>query len=246
MTAAARRALGRKPRVVVVEQDQVFREEVLRSSLQRLHFEVEGVANARELYRSMLARSFDILLLDARPPDESALSVASYLRRHTPAMGIVMLGNQVSERERRESLKAGVDAYLSKPLDGNLLTGTLRNLLRWITQTPAATGSTRAWRLDETGWRLHAPNGVEIPMSLAERQVILRLSAAAGAPVSRENLIATISDDPDEFDPHRLEMLVYRLRKRCRQRSGQALPLHAVRGVGYALSTSSVCTRTPR
>lgn len=236
MTAAARRALGRKPRVVVVEQDEAFLEQVLRPKLQRLRFDVEATSNARELYRAMLGRSFDIVLLDARPPDECALSIASHLRRCTPALGIVMLGSPVSECERRASLKAGVDAYLTRPLDTSLLADTLRNLLRWITQTPAAGGSTRGWRLDESGWRLYAPNGTEILMSLAERQVILRLAAAAGSVVSREKLIATIAENPDEFDPHRLEMLVYRLRKRCRQKAGLELPLHAVRGVGYVLS----------
>jgi DNA-binding response OmpR family regulator len=38
-----------------------------------------------------------------------------------------------------------------------------------------------------------------------------------------------------DFDPHRLEMLVYRLRRKCLQLTGQELPLRAVRGIGYVL-----------
>jgi len=51
--------------------------------------------------------------------------------------------------------------------------------------------------------------------------------------VERERLIAGMTESPADFDPHRLEVLLHRLRQRVRGASGHALPLRAVRGIGY-------------
>ena len=40
------------------------------------------------------------------------------------------------------------------------------------------------------------------------------LAAAAGMPVRREMLIAKLVENVHDFDPHRLEMLVHRLRRK--------------------------------
>jgi DNA-binding response OmpR family regulator len=82
---------------------------------------------------------------------------------------------------------------------------------------------------------LTAPSGSTVPLSQAERQVMALLMASRGAPVSREVLIAHLTGDVEAFDPHRLEMLVFRLRQKCRQACGQDLPLRTVRGAGYLL-----------
>ena len=70
---------------------------------------------------------------------------------------------------------------------------------------------------------------------MAERQVIAALAATPGIPVPREALMGQLAEGAQDFDPHRLETLVYRLRRKCVQQTGMELPLRAVRGLGYAL-----------
>ncbi|WP_430540172.1 helix-turn-helix domain-containing protein [Pseudoxanthomonas mexicana] len=45
-----------------------------------------------------------------------------------------------------------------------------------------------------------------------------------------------MDDVVDDFDPSRLEMLIHRLRRKVECKSGQELPLSAVRRMGYMLS----------
>ena len=151
--------------------------------------------------------------------------------------------------DRLRGLRAGADAYLVKPLDMAEVVQTLHNVnARRVAQAspqpegrqqrpvpipaPADSGG---WRLDRQGWSLLAPCGTPVPLNQAERQVLMALAASPGAPVSREALIARLTGGADGFDPHRLEMLVYRLRQKCRQACGEDLPLRAVRGAGYLL-----------
>lgn len=229
-------AARRLPTLAVVEDDRTFREDVLVPVLSHSGFSVVGMEGALDLYRSMTLRSYDLVLLDIGLPDEDGFSIAAHLRGLSPRVGIVMLTGYDSGQDRIRGLRAGADAYLPKPVDMEEVVTTLHNLARWVVPDTSAAHTRTKWRLDERGWCILAPGGVEIEMSLAERQVMAMLAAAAGVPVQREALIARLVKNAHDFDPHRLEMLVHRLRKKCQQLAEEELPLRAVRGVGYVLN----------
>jgi DNA-binding response OmpR family regulator len=228
---------GRPVSLAVVEDDDDYRDSVLVPRLAAAGFAVHGMARALDLYRAMTLRPYDLVLLDAGLPDEDGYSIAAHLRRLSGSIGIVMLTGLGSAQDRLRGLRAGVDAYLHKPTDIETLTATLWNLTRRVSaaQGHVPAMQARRWRMDETNWRLMAPGGGEVEMSLAERQVLSILAAQCGAPVRRETLIEQLVKNVHDFDPHRLEMLVYRLRRKCLQLTGQELPLRAVRGIGYVL-----------
>ena len=229
-------AAHRQPTLAVVEDDRAFREEVLLPVLAHSGFSAVGMAGALDLYRSMMLRSYDLVLLDIGLPDEDGLSIAAHLRSLSPRIGIVMLTGYDSGKDRMRGLRAGADAYLSKPVDMEELVTTLRNLARWVVPDTNETSARARWRLDERGWCILTPKGVEIEMNLAERQVMAMLAAATGVPVQREALIARLVKNAHDFDPHRLEMLIHRLRKKCQHLAEEELPLRAVRSVGYVLN----------
>lgn len=234
--ASRTRAACRPPTLAVVEDDRTFREDVLLPVLAHSGFSVVGMGGALDLYRSMTLRSYDLVLLDVGLPDEDGFSIAAHLRRLSPRVGIVMLTGYDSAPDRMRGLRAGADAYLPKPVDMEEVVATLCNLARWVVPEAGAEPTRTNWRLDERAWCIVSPGGVEIEMNLAERQVVSMLAAAAGAPVQREALIAGLVKNAYDFDPHRLEMLVHRLRKKCQQLAQEELPLRAVRGIGYVLN----------
>ncbi|WP_167285214.1 response regulator transcription factor [Marilutibacter alkalisoli] len=226
-----------RPTLAVVEDDAELREQILLPALARAGFEVAGMASALELYRAMAGTSYDLVVLDVGLPDDDGLSIARHLRSLSPTIGIVILTGYGSGKDRLRGLQAGVDAYLSKPADMDELAMTLHNLAKRVQpgQGQADAGPGR-WRLDEGGWRLRSPGGGEVTLNLFEREVIKMLAAASGMPVRRDALIAQLVEDIHDFDPHRLEMLVYRLRKKCLKLTEEELPLRAVRGIGYVLA----------
>jgi two-component system, OmpR family, response regulator PhoP len=80
-----------------------------------------------------------------------------------------------------------------------------------------------------------APGGGAVTLTLAERCVLGQLMAKAGEAVSRETLIAALTPDIYDFDPHRLETLIHRLRRKVSHATREALPLRALHGVGYVM-----------
>lgn len=222
-------------KVAVLEDDASLREDILVPRLAQSGFEVEGFGSSPELYRRMIAVSFDVLVLDLRLDGESGLDVARYLTQVSP-IGIVMLTGRGNGEERLLGLSELVDAWLDKPVDMDLLVATLRSVTRRARSNPATqSAAPQSWRLSDSGWRLHAPDGRSVALNLLERRLLTRLFAADGEPVGHDDLIADLSAVAENFDRHRLEIVIHRLRRKVDGQLGLSLPLRAVRGVGYLM-----------
>jgi len=201
---------------------------------------VRGLGSAEALYRALLSDRCDIVVLDVGLPGEDGYAVASHLRASQP-IGIVMLTGRSDARDMALGLTQGADLYLVKPPDMDVLIAGLHSLRRRLPLLPsgpavAATAPPPRWRLADDDWTLHAPTAATLALTVMERGVLQRLFHAAGAAVTREQLIANITDAPWDFDPHRLDVLVHRLRTRVRSATGVELPIRALRGQGYLLT----------
>lgn len=213
-----------RKQVAVVEHDPVVRSAIL-PILDNAGYEAKGFDSALAFYRALVSTRFDVALLGDDVPDEDGFAIARHLRACAGGTRLVILGSQTIEPDRLQEV--AVDGFLIKPVDPSRLLATLSAL--------TVTTMTGRWRLDAPGWRLVSPGGTEIPLSLPEQQVLRLLAATPGQPVRRERLIAGLSADTHAFDPHRLEVLVYRLRRKCESAAGAALPLRSVRGIGYTI-----------
>lgn len=226
-------------KVAVLEDDLALREDILVPHLASAGFDVEGFGSSAELYRRMVAVPFDLLVLDLLLDGESGLDVARYLGE-VSTIGIVMLTGRGSDEEKLRAVADLVDAWLPKPIEIELLVATLRGIARRAqlnARGRAARITTESWRLSESGWRLHAPSGRSIAVNLLERRLLTRLLAAGGEPVGHDELIADLSAVAENFDRHRLEIVIHRLRRKADHQLGLSLPLRAVRGVGYMMLT---------
>jgi len=221
-------------RVAIVEDEERFREAVLVPGLRDFGFDAMGVGSAGELYKSMLARQFDIIVLDIGLPDDSGLNVVRHIRQLSAKIGLIMLTASSERQDRIQALSEGADMYLPKPIDVDVLAVTLRSLARRLSATSGATPAAPSeWHLDATGWCLVAPNGAIFALTSSERSIVNALMEAEGSPVTREALIAALGEDPYTFDHHRLDMLVYRLRRKLSDTDGVQNPLLTSRGAGY-------------
>lgn len=233
-------------RVAVVEDDQALREGIIVPGLAQFGFDAIGMERASDLYRHMVATSFDMVVLDLGLPGEDGVSTARYLRECSTIGIVVLTGSHESEDQVRAML-AGADLYLRKPSGLAVLAASLHSLGRRLVSRTAphdARGEPETrmtahaidaeWRLAVNDWSLIPPKGAAVPLSPSERGVLRQLFDAQGATVSREALIAALHDDIHEFDPHRLEMLIYRLRRKAKEHGIDVLPLVTVRGAGYA------------
>ncbi len=225
-------------KLAVLEDDDILRDEILVPDLTRSGFEVEGFGTSAAMYRRMIGNAFQLLVLDIGLRDEDGFEVARHLRSTLP-IGIVSLTGRAGRDDRLRGLDEGIDAWLVKPVDIDVLVATLNSLARRLrlyesSNDPAPLIPVN-WRIPEGSWSLHAPSGESVLLNLQERRVLMRLLATPGQPATREQLIGDLAGLGRDFDPHRLEMLVHRLRRKVEERLGEALPLRTVRGCGYVM-----------
>lgn len=223
-------------RILVVEDDIGMREGVLIPGLKEVGFNVVGADSAAEAYRCMLTQDFSVFVLDVDMPGESGLAIAKHLRTVTEA-GIVLTGHK-RKADHIYGLDEGADVYITKPIDIDMLIATVRSLLRRLNQLNALRAVEKpspSWRLDMQDWNLASPQGVKVRLTHAERLLIDMLAASPGETVPRDTIISRMARDIHDFDPHRLEMLVHRLRRKVLSTTSEQLPLNAVRGIGYVL-----------
>lgn len=229
-------------KVAVTEDDALLRDRVLLPGLRDHGFNVQGYGDATELYRGLLAEAFDVVILDIALPGEDGLSIASHLRRIQPGLGIVMLTGTGSRENHLRALRDGADIYLAKPVDVEIIAVTLHSLSRRLPRTATGTVPTEppgTWRLLSDGWCLETPAGRIIALTTPERSLLALLARHRGQTVERERLIDALTDDASDFDPHRLEALVHRVRRKAAAAAPDAppLPLLSVRGKGYVLAS---------
>ena len=219
------------PRIILVEDDAVLRDEILGPGLRDAGLDVTAVGSAAQLYECLRRGPFDIVVLDVGLPDVDGVEVLRHLRSIS-SVGVVLLTGRAGAADRLLGLRAGADTYLTKPIEIDVLAATLHSLARRLQSAPI---SVQTWRLGTGGWHLYSPDGKRIELSGPERAILGCLFVSAGAPVPRTDLIASLTDDADGFDPHRLEMTMHRLRRKVAAASTVAFPLRAVRGKGYLL-----------
>ena len=221
-------------RVALVEDDERLRDEVLVPRMRGYGFAMIPMGTAAELHASLLESPPHIVVLDVGLPDADGFQLARSLRDSWPTMGLVMLTGRSDTSDRIRGLIEGADAYLSKPVDLALLAATLHSVARRV-QPARPTPRVRTWRLDAEGWCLLTPTDASIALSKTERRLLRPLMARPGRMMTREAIINELAPDAHDFDPHRLDSLVHRLRRKVRNASGEEFPLICVHGEGYVV-----------
>lgn len=242
-----------KLRIFLVEDNADLREEIV-FGLTALGLDVSGFGDALSLYRELAVKTCNIVIIDVGLPGEDGFSIAKHLRGN-PSLGIVFLTARATLDDRLRGLGLGADAYLVKPIDLRELAATLSAVDRRIRSTAvdrrirpsAATLSattpidgqnppnapTACWTLISGDWALRNPHGNELIISESERRFLKIMVAASGEVVERDTLIAAFSQDVADYDPHRLDTVISRLRKRTELAGLGSLPLQSIRGAGY-------------
>lgn len=225
----------------------MLRDRVLLPGLRRHGFKVLPMRTVAELEQVLQHRRLDLIVLDIGLPDGDGLVVTRDLQQRFPGLGIVILSGRGSAPDMVQGLSQGADAYLAKPVEIEMLAATLFSVARRLQRV--AVGATVAaeremasapaaadWVLQDDGWCLFAPDGSALALTSSERRVLLCLWRTRGRLVQRDALLATLGGELGmEIDPHRLDVLLHRLRQKVLERTGSALPLTSIRGQGYLL-----------
>jgi CheY-like chemotaxis protein len=126
---------------LLVAEDTRVNQLVIERLLGKAGHKVTLVANGREAVEARAAGTYDALLLDLQMPIMGGIEAARTIRAHESAAGlprlpIIALTADVFDGVRERCEEAGMEGYLSKPIDPYKLQGALADLAG--TPPPAA------------------------------------------------------------------------------------------------------------
>ncbi|SEP79582.1 PAS domain S-box-containing protein [Ectothiorhodospira magna] len=137
-TRPSREQLAGK-RILLVE-DNPINQEVAMELLDQIGLLVDGAGDGEEALSRAAAQTYDLVLMDVHMPGMDGLTATRHLRalpgyEHIP---ILAMTANVFEEDRQLALEAGMNDFIPKPVEPELLH---RVLHRWLTSKPSSPAS---------------------------------------------------------------------------------------------------------
>jgi len=104
-----------KKRLLLVDDDNTLREELVAQFALYDEFETVDVANATDGIKAATSSSFDLIILDVDLPDMLGTEACQIMRSQGVAAPVVMLTGNDGEMHEILGLNSGANDYVTKP-----------------------------------------------------------------------------------------------------------------------------------
>ncbi|MFN8009006.1 MAG: response regulator, partial [Terriglobia bacterium] len=118
---------------ILVVEDNLINQKMTKCLLEKMGYQVSVAVNGREALDVCKANAYEVILMDCHMPEMDGFEATQAIRelekgsgRHIPIIALTATA-MVGDRER--CLEAGMDGYLTKPVDFNKLMQTLENII---------------------------------------------------------------------------------------------------------------------
>jgi signal transduction histidine kinase/DNA-binding response OmpR family regulator len=122
------------PLTVLLAEDNTVNQKLATRLLEKMGHRVTVAENGAEAVRAHAAGNFDLILMDVQMPEMNGFEATALIRDQEKRIGghvpIVALTAHAIQGDRDRCLAAGMDDYLSKPLNANALAEKLESVTR--------------------------------------------------------------------------------------------------------------------
>ena len=227
------------PHILIVDDHREIRDLVSRA-LTKEGFRVSPAADGRAMHKVLANSRIDLILLDLMLPGEDGLSLCRAIRSESN-VPIIMLTAKGDEIDRVIGLEMGADDYLPKPFGSRELVARIKAVLRRSrdkTAEPTADHRSAHYYFDR--WQLHTDarellrdDGVTVPLSTGEYDLLIAMVERPQHVLSRDQLI-TAAWGHDTFASARIvDNHIANLRRKIGDDPAEPRYLRNVRGLGY-------------
>lgn len=234
-------------RILIIEDERPIAQS-LAYTLKREGFEVAICTDGAEGLKQALAiPSPDLLILDLMLPSMGGLEICRTLRqRQRTWIPVIMLTAKAEEIDRVIGLEMGADDYLAKPFGSRELIARIKAVLRRspgkaddVAPQPQSFHFDR-WSLDTGARALLRDDGVTVPLSTGEYDLLVALVERPQRVLNRDQLLDLARGRSSAGLDRSIDTQVSRLRKKLERDPGDPQLIKTVWGGGYMLTPAVV------
>ena len=230
------------PHILIVDDHREIRDLVSRA-LTKEGFRVSTAADGRAMRKVLADGRIDLILLDLMLPGEDGLSLCRTLRAESN-VPIIMLTAKGEEVDRVIGLEMGADDYLPKPFGSRELIARIKAVLRRSHETPTKAspgpGPQRyhfeRWGLDTGSRELIRDDGVTVPLSTGEYDLLIALVERPQRVLNRDQLLDLARGRSAAGLDRSIDTQVSRLRKKLERDPSDPRIIKTVWGGGYVFT----------
>jgi two-component system sensor histidine kinase/response regulator len=120
---------------LLVAEDNEMNQFVTRETLSRVGCTCDIVGDGAQAVEAITRRPYDGILMDCQMPDMDGLEASRRIRKHeaetkSPRIPIIALTAEAIAGDREKCLAAGMDGYVTKPIDPQELFSTIGQLIK--------------------------------------------------------------------------------------------------------------------
>ena len=220
------------PETILIVEDEPKLAEVLADYLRQAGFNIEHLADGREVVPRVRESAPDLILLDLMLPGKDGMEICKEIRAFS-AVPIIILTARIEEIDRLLGLELGADDYICKPFSPREVVARVKAVLR-RTSGPA---SAPHLVIDSACYqaKLH---GQPLALTAVEFQLLAFLAAHPGRIYSRNQLMDRIYSDQRIVSDRTIDSHIKKLRKKIAAVAPGEELIHAVYSVGYKFEIS--------
>jgi len=231
--------MNAEPHILIVDDHREMRELVSRA-LSREGFRVSAASDGKAMRKLLADSRIDLILLDLMLPGEDGLSLCRSIRAESD-VPIIMLTAKGEEVDRVIGLEMGADDYLPKPFGSRELIARVRAVLRRGRRedpgVPRAPSSKMyrfdRWVLDTQSRELLRDDGVTVPLSTGEYELLLVMVERPRRVLSRDQLLDLARGRAAAGFDRSIDTQVSRLRKKLEHDPADPRVIKTIWGGGY-------------
>lgn len=216
-------------KILVAEDDKALNELVC-SMLTANGFEAVPCYDGAAALRATEEQSFDMLISDIMMPEMDGFALAERVRRadsHIPILFMTALDDKLS---KQRGFNAGIDDYVVKPFDADILILRVRALLRRanIEQSrELVAGNLRMNKDEHTAY----VDGEELPLTVREFDLLFKLLSYPKRTFTRTQLMDEFWDYDSSATSRTVDVYMSKLREKTATCDG--FEIVTVHGLGY-------------
>ncbi len=206
-------------------------------------YRVSTAGDGKAMHKILDGSKIDLIVLDLMLPGDDGLALCRQLRAKS-AVPVIMLTAKGDEIDRVIGLEMGADDYVAKPFSSRELLARIKAVLRRASSLPAAeepldseTIRFADWTLDTAKRELVSADGVIVPLSTGEYDMLMAFLHHPQRVLSRDQLLDLAHGRAAETFDRSIDTQVSRLRRKIEENPKDPKIIKTIWGGGYMFTS---------